>query len=158
MKNEEGYILKGFLRAFKENFKQSTIIWAIVFIVGSILALDLRIVEKTELDAGLRVVLQTVLRILSLIFAGTVMYLFPMAARYRNTVKEIIKNSLILSVFKFPYTVLLLVITIGPVAATFLHPRTLMIGFVFWPLLGVSAIAWVNSYLLRRVFMVFDEK
>ena len=27
VKNEEGYIVKGFFKAFKENFKKSTIIW-----------------------------------------------------------------------------------------------------------------------------------
>ena len=28
VKNEESYIIKGFWKAFKENFKQSTVIWA----------------------------------------------------------------------------------------------------------------------------------
>ena len=34
VKNEEGYVFRGFLKAFKTNFKQSTIIWLIVLALG----------------------------------------------------------------------------------------------------------------------------
>ena len=34
VKNEEGYIVKGFFKAFKENFKKSTIIWLILLVIG----------------------------------------------------------------------------------------------------------------------------
>lgn len=41
VKNEEGYIAKGFLKAFKENFKQSTIMWAIFLLLGILFVVDL---------------------------------------------------------------------------------------------------------------------
>ena len=34
VKNEEGYIFRGFFKAFKENFKQSTIMWLILLVLG----------------------------------------------------------------------------------------------------------------------------
>ena len=34
VRGEESYIFKGFLKAFKENFKQSTIIWLIMAVLG----------------------------------------------------------------------------------------------------------------------------
>ena len=36
VRNEEGYIFRGFFKAFKENFKQSTIIWLIVAALGGL--------------------------------------------------------------------------------------------------------------------------
>ena len=37
VKNEECYIVKGYFKSFKENFKQATIIWLIALLVGIIL-------------------------------------------------------------------------------------------------------------------------
>ena len=39
--NEEGYIARGFLKSFKQNFKQATIIWLILLFFGIVLVLDL---------------------------------------------------------------------------------------------------------------------
>ncbi|HAX53555.1 MAG TPA: hypothetical protein DIW07_01855, partial [Lachnospiraceae bacterium] len=42
VKNEEGYIVKGFFRAFKDNFKKGTIIWLIMSGIGIVLGFDVR--------------------------------------------------------------------------------------------------------------------
>lgn len=43
--NEEGYIARGFLKSFKQNFKQATIIWLILLFFGIVLVLDLLILQ-----------------------------------------------------------------------------------------------------------------
>ena len=58
VRGEESYIFKGFLKAFKENFKQSTIIWLILLVIGALLAFDFRAVNM------LPAALQNVFRIL----------------------------------------------------------------------------------------------
>ena len=35
-RDKEGYVFQGFWKAFKENFKQATIIWIILLIVGTV--------------------------------------------------------------------------------------------------------------------------
>ena len=42
-RNEESYMVKGFWKAFKSNFKISTIVWLIMLVLGIILGLDYRI-------------------------------------------------------------------------------------------------------------------
>ena len=37
---EEGYILKSFFRSFRQNFKQSTVIWLLMVLIGLVLGLD----------------------------------------------------------------------------------------------------------------------
>lgn len=37
---EEGYIIKSFLKAFRQNFKQSTIIWLLLIGTGCIVGYD----------------------------------------------------------------------------------------------------------------------
>ena len=40
VKNEEGYLVKGFFKAFRENFKQSTVIWLVFLALGIVLLVD----------------------------------------------------------------------------------------------------------------------
>ena len=62
VKNEESYIVKGFWKAFKENFRQSTALWLIILAVCGVLFVDYRIVLYSGLsfDRWLRLGLITV--------------------------------------------------------------------------------------------------
>lgn len=50
VKNEESYIAKGFLEGFKENFKQSTIAWLVILLVGTVLFVDIRFAMGWKAD------------------------------------------------------------------------------------------------------------
>ena len=50
VKNEEGHITKSFFRAFKENFRQSTLIWLMVMLVGALLFGDYLIMNGKLID------------------------------------------------------------------------------------------------------------
>lgn len=130
VKNEEGYIVKGFLGAFKENFKKSTLIWLILAVLGIIIGIDSRV--AAGMSSTMRTVFQSIFIIFSIVWLCVVIYVFPLTARYENSIRNTFKNALILSVAKLPYTLLMLVITAGPVILTFLNTSTLMIGIALW--------------------------
>lgn len=155
VKNEEGYIVKGFLGAFKENFKKSTLIWLILAVLGIIIGIDSRV--AAGMSSTMRTVFQSIFIIFSIVWLCVVVYVFPLTARYENSIRNTFKNALILSVAKLPYTLLMLVITAGPVILTFLNTSTLMIGIALWIVIGVSLVTWLNSYLLRKVFEIFHK-
>ncbi|RHR25086.1 DUF624 domain-containing protein [Clostridium sp. AF19-22AC] len=155
VKNEEGYIVKGFLGAFKENFKKSTLIWLILAVLGIIIGIDSRV--AAGMSSTMRTVFQSIFIIFSIVWLCVVIYVFPLTARYENSIRNTFKNALILSVAKLPYTLLMLVITAGPVILTFLNTSTLMIGIALWIVIGVSLVTWLNSYLLRKVFEIFHK-
>ncbi|GAA0795404.1 YesL family protein [Faecalicatena orotica] len=155
VKNEEGYIVKGFLGAFKENFKKSTLIWLILAVLGIIIGIDSRV--AAGMSSTMRTVFQSIFIIFSIVWLCVVIYVFPLTARYENSIRNTFKNALILSVAKLPYTLLMLVITAGPVILTFLNTSTLMIGIALWIVIGVSLVTWLNSYLMRKVFEIFHK-
>ena len=127
VKNEEGYIVKGFFMLLR------------------------------MMSPSIRTVMQVFLIFMTILLISMGIYGFALQARYENRIKNTLKNALILTVAKMPYTLLMLVITVVPVVVTFLTVRTLMLGFLVWLLLGVSLIVWLNSLLLRRVFLVFED-
>lgn len=155
VKNEEGYIAKGFLKAFKENFKQSTLMWLLFMLLGFILIVDFSSLKLMSVNIG------AFLRVLFLVMGGTLIgtaiYAFSLQARFENTIRNTLKNALILVFAKLPYTLLILLLTVGPVLATILNQRTLTVGILIWTFIGVTLVAYLNSFLLRRVFAKLEE-
>lgn len=155
VKNEEGYIFRGFLKAFKSNFKQSTLIWLILLLLGIVWTVDFRVAGFIPGMAG--IILSAIFLALGFILLSVMIYIFPLTARYENGIKATFKNALILTVAKLPYTFLMVAIVVAAVFASLWSAFTLLFSLPLWLIIGGALIAWVNSYILRRVFVVFEN-
>lgn len=155
-RNEESYMVKGFWKAFKSNFKISTIVWLIMLVLGIILGLDYRITAAFTGVMGK--VMQIAILIIGTFYTITMLYLFPYIARFVNDVKNSLKNALLFSILNLPYTILIAVITIAPVFLTFLTGKTLAYGLFIWLFFGFAAIAYVNSLLFRKIFAKYEPQ
>ncbi len=155
VKNEEGYIFRGFFKAFKSNFKQSTIMWIVILLLGIVCWIDYRVAEVMPGMGGS--IMRIIFLLLGFILLSVTIYIFPLTARYENTIRNTVRNALILTVGKLPYTLLMVVVTVGSVIISLWNSMTLMFAIPLWFIIGVSLIAWINSYILRRVFMIFDS-
>ena len=146
VKNEEGYIFRGFLKAFKSNFKQSTMIWLILLLLGIVWTVDFRVAGFMPGMAG--IVLSAIFLALGFILLSVMIYIFPLTARYENGIKATFKNALILTVAKLPYTFLMVAIVVAAVFASLWSAFTLLFSLPLWVFFGVSLIVWINSYIL----------
>lgn len=155
VKNEEGYIFRGFFKAFKSNFKQSTIMWIVILLLGIVCWIDYRVAGVMPGMGGR--IMRIIFLLLGFILLSVTIYIFPLTARYENTIRNTVRNALILTVGKLPYTLLMVVVTVGSVIISLWNSMTLMFAIPLWFIIGVSLIAWINSYILRRVFMIFDS-
>lgn len=156
VKNEEGYIFKGFLNAFKSNFKQSTIIWLILLLFGGVCFVDYRISEMMPETLG--IVFKSIFLVLAFFLLSVTIYSFALTARYENTIGATLKNALLLTVAKLPYTILMTALTVGAVVLSLWNTGILILTIPVWILIGTGLLAFINSHILRRVFRVFDEK
>ena len=102
--------------------------------------------------------LRIIFMIVGFLLLSVTIYVFPLTARYENKISATLKNALILTIAKLPYTVLMVAVVVVAVIASLWNTMTLMLAVPLWFLFGVSLIAWVNSYLLRRVFTVFEPE
>lgn len=151
VKNEEGYIVRGFFKAFKENFKQSTIIWLIMLLVGILLYGDYKIVTDSgiEFNSWMIIGLFTVTVILGM---GAT-FIFPMQARFSNTVKNTIKNGFLMALSHLPSALLCLVSLAIPLVCLYLVPQ---IGPVVLLLAG-GLLIYFKSMLFLRIFKKYEE-
>lgn len=151
-RNEESYIAVSFFRAFKENFKISTLSWLIILSIGFVLFLDFRF--SSYLPESISKIIRIAVISLSFIYFLLVTYLFPYIARFENTLKNSFKNAFLLSISHLPYTFLFLVITVLAIVFTLLTGFQIA-GFL-WIVIGFSGIAYLNSLLFRRIFAKFE--
>lgn len=156
VRDEESYILKGYWKSFKENFKQSTIMWLVMLVIGIVLYVDFRVVGSMTASAS-KIYLVLLLAI-SLILVMGVVYIFPLQAKFYNTIKGTIKNAFLMALANLPYTAIIMVITIGSVILTFLNGTTMYYGLLIWILAGFSIIAHLNSRFFMKVFDPYIAK
>lgn len=150
VKDEESYIAKGFCKAFKENFRQATIIWIIVLAVAGVIISDYRIIlySGIEFASGMKIAMVTVTLILAIGFV----FVFGLQARYTNTVKNTIKNSFLMAFSHLPTAFLLIIIYAVPVALFYLIPQILPALL----LLAMGGVLYFKSFLLLRIFTKYE--
>lgn len=151
VRNEDSYTFKSYVKSFKENFKQSTIIWLIMLVIGLFLASDIYL--TTNLMTGAMSNLKYVFYFLMMVYVFTLLYVFPAQSRFYNTIKHTLINALLFSIRHLPYTILMLAVIVGPFLICLNAPGTVFSFYVlFLIMFGFSATTYVNSIFLNKIF------
>ena len=149
IRTNEGQVTANFRQSFKANFRQATILWLIAAAAGAILWLDLNFCTAWGGTAG-----KVMLAGCSLLLAPcwmTLLYLFPVLAKFTGSVYDTFKNALLMSVRHLPMTLLL----------TFLWATVWLMLAIFPPFTGLMLIsgagltAWITSYVYIQVFRAY---
>ena len=83
VRDEDGYTIRSFFKSFKENFKQSTIIWLIMLAVGLLIGFDLYFFIYMQTDPSkLRSIMVAVFGSLGLVYLCILTYVFPLQSRF----------------------------------------------------------------------------
>ena len=154
--NEEGYILRGFLDAFRSNLKQSIAVWLILLAVGTVIGIDFMIVRR--MPGKLAEVGTVLLGAASFIYMVEVIFVFPLIARFENSTFQMMKNAILIPAVRFPFMALIMLVTGACLVLTFLNTTTILAGAVIWSLIGVSLLTYANSFLLSGMLRPFIEK
>lgn len=145
---EDG-ILRSYFRAFRENFRQGTLIWLLLMLFGGACIVNML------LFSSLSGVLHFVWVFFGVLFALAVMifsYAFPLLSLFSNTTKETLKNAMILSLGYLPRTIAVSLLNLFPWAVLLMNLYTFMqLGFA-WFFFYFSAAAYSSSRLLKKVF------
>ena len=140
----EGYLTKDFWKLFKECFRSSTIIYLVGVAVVAMLYLDYQIfATDSRLD-----ILQVLVVAGGILVAEIFTYAFPMESYFENSLKATVKNALLLGISNIPYTLLMPGINVFP----FFLVARIPVTFGIWFLIGISGVAWINSFFLKKIF------
>lgn len=148
--NEEGYIIRSFWKSFKQNFKQATVIWLIMLLIGIILVLDLLIMRNAS--GTVTDVFRIIITATMIVYFIVLTYVFPVLARFYNSIRGTVKNAFIIAVANLPRTIAIAAVSIGAVLVTFLNTYTIWYGLLVWILAGFALVAYANSYFFKKIF------
>ena len=145
-RNEECYITRGFFKSFKENFKQSTIIWLGLLIGYIFFGFDLYIFYKNPDKYNLY--LKMIVLLFVVVWSFVFMHIFPYISHFKSSTKDTIKNSLVIALTHIVKTVFMIAISIFPVVWAFGQYK--LVPFVF--LIAFAFCAFVNSIWLVKIY------
>ena len=142
--------------SFKENFKQGLGIWLIALVLIILEFMDFIIMK--QLSGGIYTVVKYGLLVIALIMVMILQYVFPLLAKFVNTVKNTIRNALLMSLRHLPYTILMLLISIAPIVAMLFNTTIFSYGILAYFLLGFSTLAFAKSYFFVKIFDKYIPK
>ncbi|MCI6997119.1 MAG: YesL family protein [Eubacterium sp.] len=151
-RNEETYIARGFFHSFKENFKQATIIHLIMIVLGALLIFDLYFVRVLQPKSGVYKAASYMFMAALVVYAMVLTYIYPVLAKFYNTIRHTFQNAVLMSIRHLPYTLLMFAVTIAPVALMFLIETFSSYIILFYMLMGFAVVALLNSYLFVKIF------
>jgi len=140
----EGYAFRSFWKAFKENFKQATLLW-LVFVAGcAFFFFDYEILFSFPLPSGVQILVFAVVTCLCFLFAVMSCFAFPLLACFRISLGKALKDALVMGMQHLPVTLLVLGIHAFFLWTTVKAPY---LGPLFFSLALFS-----GSYLFKPVF------
>ena len=150
-KNEEGNVTKSFFRSFKQNFKKATLIWLILLGLGIILALDGYVLYHMRFENAFWTICTAIFLVVLAAYAIVLMYIFPLLARFENTIRAMFLNSIMLGMRFLLCTALMAFIYFAMV---------FVVINIFTPaiIFGEGLCALLCSYLLSNILLLCQEK
>lgn len=152
VRNEECYVVKGYFKSFRENFVQSTVIWLIMLLIALILAGDFFVMFNS--DTEFHVIFKAIMGAISIFAAFTLLYVFPIQAKFANTVFRTIKNALAMSILLAPKSVLMLVLYLIPIALAGFFPSIFPLVVLF----GMTLPAFLAAKMYNKFFLKLEDQ
>ena len=156
VRNEEGYVFRDWFKSFKRNFRQATVIWIIFLAAGTMAALDLWIIQEN--GGAIPLFMKVFLILVILIVYAAYVWVFPILARYDNTVIKTVANALTMAFRVLPRTVLMGILAALPSLIFIYLPQVFPIVFLFGFTVPGMACAVLYSPVFRRMEPEEDGK
>ncbi len=159
----DGYIVRGYFHAFKQNFKQATLIWLIMLAILAVLIMDFMITggASSFMPGGSASVMRVLLYIGFAVWIMVFLYVFPLLARFENTVMGTLRNAILISLANAPKTLLMMAVIALAVVVSLWNGNTIAWSILVWFLLGFALLSYINSLLQVKIihrFMPEEEE
>ena len=150
----EGSPVKDYFRAFRDEFRQATLIWLFLLLFGA--ACCVNVLLLLSIGGWMRYLFFLfVLFLVMVVMMAS--YAFPLLSQFRNGTKSVLRNALAFSVAFLPRTVLIVVINVFPWALLLTNPYLFLQAGFIWIVVYFAAAAYINARLLKKVFAPYME-
>lgn len=154
VRGEESYVTKDFFKSFKQNLKQGIVLSLILIVVTAIISFDFVFLLTYKQAGKFESVVLVGLGIVVLIILCTVQFVFPILARFNNTIKGTIKNAFMMSMLVLPKTLLMIIMAVAPGVIWYFVPQVAPLCFLFF----FGAPAYFSAMLYSKTFKKYEPE
>lgn len=149
-RDQDSSMIKMFFHSFLDNLKQGIILTIIFLIFALFIVVDFYACNTFTFPvlSYIKIFLYT----LGLIFIVIVSYAFPLLAQFHNSIGNILKNSLLMAISNFHYTIVIVLINILPFLILYFSPNYFVLILPILSICGTALTAFVNSKLFIKIF------
>lgn len=145
--NQEGYVCRTFLTVFKRKFRQATILWIPMLLVGIGIVLDYLFWNQGQ--GTVVSVMKGLTLALGILYLFITVYIYPLADRMDTSMKITLRNAALLAIKYLPQTLyqllwLFILWIVGQIWA---------VGLLFTFLAGVACVAVLHAKVLEKIFI-----
>ncbi|HWT76236.1 MAG TPA: DUF624 domain-containing protein [Mobilitalea sp.] len=149
--DEEGYIARSFVKAFKDNIRQGVVLGLIAMVAGYIVYINFALFNALDSNP---LPLLLVGIVAGIYFLSSLLYAFPLAARYHNTIFQIMRNSRQICRKYFLRTIILVIFLVLMICAALWNNTTM----VFGALIGPAFLIFLSSAFSKRIFQKIEKE
>ena len=142
----EGSIIKDYFKAFKDNFKKSTILWLVI--LASSLVLAINSIFWPRFQSALGYFAMIVIAFFIIIFLLVIPYVFPTISKADISIIKSLKLSFLLSMKHLPYSLIISLLGILFIAMNLIYPFSIF----FTIFVGISLYCYLSSYIFNMIF------
>ena len=146
--DEEGYVCRSFIKAWKENWKQGMVLGIISVVAAYASYLDFQLFEAVE---GNPIIFLIVGMVSCFVVIMCLIYAYPLIARYENTLVRTIQNSFRIGRKYFGRTVMLVFLLVVEYVLFNFNEMMLFFGIAIGPAVMIYTIAGVSKRIFQEI-------
>lgn len=155
MARGEDVLLGDYWKAFKSNLRQGIGLWLLLLLPGMVLLYAWMLVAAGNMSNEIPLLIG--LCIASALYLGISAWVFPMQARFINSVGQTLKNAVYCGVMYLPRTILLTIIQVIPFWLLFFQMEIFVEMTPIWIGLWFSLSAYLRMLILKKPFQNLEK-
>ena len=146
---KQGRSYRDFFQIFRSEFRQSTILWLILAIVGAALLFNWYFALRLD-GSAFRIAFLVALGIVSFVYAIVMTFVFPLQAQFDNSVLNTVKNAFLMGMANPLGTIIMIAFNAIPLLLVhFFDFGFLLLG------IDVALVATADAVIFSRIFDLY---
>ena len=149
-------VIHDFFWSFKQNFKQSTLIWIMLAAAGVFIYVEKE--ALTTMPESMAQIFNYVIFAVCIPLVAVALYIFPTVAAFENKTITLITNAFYFAVKQIGYALAVAVLTILPMTMTLVDAKLFPVYLLIWLMLGFSLTAYADSWFMWKLFKPYFKE
>lgn len=151
LKEDKSCAMKVFFRAFKDSFRNATVLW-LLLLASAVVLVGLYYLLMLVESMILRMIFLVIFTVAFFVVYISGLYLFPLTAYFENTISQTLRNAVAMGLGNLRQSIIACALTMIPLVLLLLVPKIFLQMLFMLIVLGPGAISYGVVCVLLPVF------